>query len=146
MQLNTAILKAGTTLYHGTCGEDFEESSDGLEGPAWVTDSEEVARYFAVRYEGSRPRIVVYELTEDVELPEILTQRDMAHLVDEYDISTCGAEDICDSVRHSPLKGWYIPNNYPEGADILLRDTQLLAYRHTIDIQQPVTRPSATAK
>jgi hypothetical protein len=80
---------------------------------------------------------------KDVELPEILTQNDMLILADEYGIALCGVEDMRDSIMQSRLPGWWIQKNYPEGADILLRHTNALAYQYTIDMEQAKTHPAA---
>ena len=58
------ILKAGTTIYHGTNG-DFEERH-GLNNPSWVTDSEQTARYFAKwKQDEGHPRISVWTVNRD---------------------------------------------------------------------------------
>ncbi len=131
MQMMT--LKAGTVLYHGTNSPDFDEADDGLDGPAWVTDSEAVAERFARRnlWVNARPRVLSFVLEEDVELHLIQGRADMEDLQEEHGISFEGVEDMRDSVTDAGIPGWVIPNNYPEGSDVLLADTGALRFVST---------------
>ncbi len=123
-------LPAGTVLFHGTDNDDFNESDDTLDGPAWVSTSRSVAAYFANRSGGwgGVKRIVCYTLAEALSLPEITTRADMLELAEEHDLSLGGAEEIRDSIANSELPGWILPNNYPDGDDILIVDTSLLDF------------------
>lgn len=137
-------LTAGTLLFHGTSSTDFDEQQDGLDGPAWLSDSEAVAERFALRnqYEGSRPRVLTFVLEEDVELHLIRSAADLSEMAEEHDISFDGVEEMRDSVIDSGIPGWVIPNNYPEGADILMANTGALRYESTRAIESaPTNRP-----
>lgn len=139
------ILRAGTVLYHGTAEPDFDESDDGLDGPAWLSDSPLVAERFARRNasgSASRPRVLSYTLEVDVELHLIRSTVDIEMLAEEHGISFDGVEEMRDSVSDSGIPGWVIPNNYPEGADILIADTGVLRYVQTavLDVPAPARR------
>lgn len=128
--MNTLKLPAGTVLYHGTDCDDFDEENDSLNGPAWVTSSRSVAERFASRSGGwgGRKRIIEYVLAVDVDLPEIVSMRDMAAFTQEHGISLGGVEEMRDSIADSGLPGWIIPGNYPDGDDILLVETDVLDF------------------
>lgn len=136
-------LKAGTVLYHGTAESDFDESDDSLDGPAWLTDSPAVAERFARRNASgpdSRPRVLSYTLEVDVELHLIRSKADTEELTAEHGISFFGVEEMRDSVADSGISGWVIPNNYPEGADILIADTGSLRYVSSFSLEEPAQR------
>lgn len=128
-----ATIKAGTILYHGTDCDDFEEGVDDLEGPSWLSSSKDVARHFATRDGGwgGTKRIIAYELTEDVLLPEITSSSQLQTFAKEHDLCLLGVEEIRKSIEQAGIPGWIIPNNYPEGDDILLADTRVLRYQKT---------------
>lgn len=137
-------LRAGTVLYHGTASADFDEQEDGLDGPAWLSDSPVVAERFARRnqFEGSRPRVLTFVLEQDVELHLIESTADLQALSEEHDISFDGVEEMRDGVYSSGIPGWVIPHNYPEGADIMLADTGVLRLESTITLTaQPAVAP-----
>ena len=127
-------LRKGTLVYHGTDNDDFDEEYASLDGPAWVSTSEAVARNFVLNRSGwgGVKRIITYELGEDVSLPVIRSQRAMAQFAEDNGISLNGVEEIRDSLLRSELPGWWIPNNYPDGDDILLKDTSILDHVKTI--------------
>lgn len=128
-------IKAGTLLYHGTDNDDFDEASDQLEGPAWLSRGLPVAQRFAARTGwGGQKRVITYRLTEDITLPEIFSRHEMEELAEEHNIDLSGTEAIRDSVANSSLPGWVIPHNYPEGDDILLQFTDALEYQSTQSI------------
>lgn len=135
--MDRVTLKAGTLLYHGTDCDDFEEKADSLDGPAWLTSSRSVAERFASRSGGwgGQKRVLVYRLTEDVELPEILSSRGMQELADEHNLDLNGVEAMRESVANAQLPGWIIPNNYPDGDDILLVNSGSLDYVETLSLQ-----------
>lgn len=129
------ILEKGTVLFHGTSVLDYEEAYEALNGPAWVSSSLSVAQHFAKRSkaggEEGACRVVEFVLQEDVELPEIYGQREMQEFAEEHNLSLLGSEDIVDSVLAAGLPGWILPFNYPDGDDILLCDTSVLAFACT---------------
>lgn len=126
-------IKAGTILYHGTDCDDFDEEFDRLTGPAWLSSSKEVARHFATRSGGwgGTKRLIAYKLTEDVRLPEITSSRQMQMFAEEHGICLLGVEEMRESVEQAGIPGWVIPNNYPDGDDILLVSTGALDYQET---------------
>lgn len=137
-------LAAGTVLYHGTSSSDFDEQEDGLDGPAWLSDSAVVAERFALRNqsEGCRPRVLSFVLEEDVELHLIQSAADLSMMSEEHGISFDGVEEMRDTVIDSGIPGWVIPNNYPEGADILMANTGALRHESTRVMEPaPASRP-----
>lgn len=130
--VKTKTLPAGMLLYHGTACEDFDETLEHLHGPAWLSDSESVARVFAGRNGGDGPpRVVTYQVMAPVELPYITSNRGIEELAEVFGLSLAGVEDMRDSVEQANLPGWWIPSNYPDGADILLTNTDSLEYLGT---------------
>ncbi|MBK3779900.1 hypothetical protein G3A43_06505 [Paraburkholderia aspalathi] len=132
--MNMATLKAGTVLYHGTDCDDFEEEFEGLNGPAWLSSSFDVASYFASRQGGwgGAKRIITYRLTEDVTLYEITSERAKLALADEFDLDFSGVEGMRDSVEQAGIPGWVVPGNFEQGDDILLVDTSVLDFIQTV--------------
>jgi hypothetical protein len=131
--MKTTTLKAGTLLYHGTDCDDFDEVNDRLTGPAWLSTAAAVALHFAKRSGGwgGTKRVMTYRLTEDVELPEILSERARRDFAEEHNIDLTGVEEMRDSVERAGIPGWVVPNNYPDGDDILLVDTGVLEHVRT---------------
>lgn len=119
MDFETATLKAGTILYHGTSAE-FED----LEGPSWVSRSVSVADFFKGRYKGPQPRVLVFETTESLNLILIRTPREFAEVL--LEAGHTGDEDMTEIAELFAARfageydGWIIPDNYPDGDDILL--------------------------
>lgn len=127
--MRTTLLPAGLILYHGTDNDDFDPSEDNLEGPAWLTSSFEVAKKFASRTRcGGRSRVFQYVLGDGLEVPDIRSSADMAKLAAKYNLDLSGTEEIRDSVADSGLSGWVIPQNYPDGDDILIVNTHVLDF------------------
>jgi hypothetical protein len=129
----SAILKAGTLLFHGTDNDDWEENSVGLRAYSWLSSSRSVAERFAMRSGGwgGQKRIVQYRLAEDVSLPEILTAQDMRAFADDHNIDMSGVEGMRESADIAGIPGWVIPHNYSDGDDILLGNTSVLEYVDT---------------
>ncbi|WP_321935305.1 hypothetical protein [Paraburkholderia sp. J8-2] len=127
---NMTVLKKGTALFHGTDCDDFDETTESLNGPAWLSSSRGVAQYFATRPGGwgGTKRVIEYALAEDLELHLVSSQRAMAQLADEHDIAVTGVEEMRESVEASGIPGWVIPGNYADGDDILIVRTDLLDY------------------
>ena len=115
----------GTELFHGTSSPERFEKDGTFEGPGWVSDDIRVAREF-VRGEGPAARVITFRAARDIELIEWRTGYEIeaflapTHGEDAfYDMDMAEiAEAVCDA----GYEGWIIPNNYPEGADILLCD------------------------
>lgn len=126
--LRKHTIPAGTILFHGTSDDDFFELEDGLNEGSWLSDSEQVAEYFAKRNSGNCPRVIQYELVEDVEVFLIESKQDLSELSESHGICFDGVEDMRDSALDSGIPGWIIPKNYPTGADILITKTGCLEF------------------
>lgn len=133
------ILKAGTTLFHGTDNQDLEEYSSSLHPYAWVSTSRSVAEHFAKRSGGwgGPKRVIEYRLSEDLALHEITSAQQMRNFAEEHDIDLSGVEGMRESAEVSGIPGWIIPSNYPDGDDILIGETHLLDYVGTSLIDSP---------
>jgi len=77
---------------------------------------------------GGSKRVVTYKVATDIQLPVISSARAMQAFAEEHGIRLTGVEDMRDTADQSGIPGWIIPNNYPEGDDILLVDTSALDY------------------
>ena len=111
----------GRLLHHGTSApEDFTD----LDGPAWVSDSRDVAEWFAQnRLEGGPLRILTFRVVGTITtLARPRTQRELQALMDELGQWEGGSHDMAEAVCtfSSRYNGWIIPNNYATGADIML--------------------------
>jgi hypothetical protein len=121
----TRAIPAGAILYHGTSSpEKFRRPS----GPAFFSDSESVARYFATWREGGggkkgRPRILRYEVVHEIShlalIESTMAFDDFSERVG-YGGDPESTEERVDMVCSAGFDGWIIPNNYPDGADIML--------------------------
>lgn len=130
------MLPAGTVLFHGTDNDDFVEAEDSLGGPAWLSRSRSVAEHFARRSGGwgGRQRVVEYVLSASIELCLIVDARGLQTLARKHNIDLSGVEGMRESVERSGLPGWIIPNNYPDGDDILIVSTDVLDFVQTHDL------------
>lgn len=131
-------LPRGHKLYHGT-NASFDPDDDDLIAPAWFSSSQSVARHFA---RGGAIR--EYVLTAPIVLPVITSRSDRARFFETFDIADAGAEDMADDMGRSGLPGWIIPNNYPDGDDILLVNLLSLSRLPDAAIKQP-THPHTSA-
>lgn len=118
-------LDAGAVLYHGT-SVDFHGSQ--IRAPVWLSDAENVARWFALRF-GDAGRVLSYELTEAVELPAFSGKGQMQEFAETFRVDIRGAETMRETIGPAPVPGWIIPDNYQTGADILLSDVTMLQYK-----------------
>lgn len=125
-------LRKGTLVYHGTSSE--EEFTD-LNGPAWVSASEAVARSFVHWNQGSGvPRVLVYRVTTAPVLVVVESKSEFAQFVawveDKIGVEAEQgafdfAEQICDNQQLLGLDGWHLPKNYQAGSDTMLCDPDL---------------------
>jgi hypothetical protein len=60
---------------------------------------------------------VQYEIPN---LALIESKRDFDDLAEEAGMEARGTEELVDLIRVSGFDGWIIPNNYPDGADIMI--------------------------
>jgi len=125
------ILKAGTTLYHGTDHPGFNEMTPNRY--SWFSTSRSVAERFAKREGGwgGPKRVIEYCVIGEIDLHEISSARQMQAFAEEHQIDLSGVEEMRDSAEAADISGWIIPSNYPDGDDILLRDTFLLDHVET---------------
>ncbi len=130
MRRTCVRLPVGTLLYHGT-GWPFEPQD--IEKASWFSRSASVARRFAERSDGPAPRILAYRTDRELRLPRIGGTADFDTFCDEHAIRPYSAEDMSDGVRRAGLPGWVIPDNYPDGDDILVVDTTTLSFQHEVE-------------
>lgn len=111
-------LPAGTELFHGTSEKGFLIPR----GPAFFGDTYSVARNFTSWHRGEHPRVLRFEVTEEIpRLALIESQADFDRLAEEAGLELDhGTESRIDLVCSHGFDGWIIPNNYPDGADIML--------------------------
>ncbi|RLB39820.1 MAG: hypothetical protein DRH30_09260 [Deltaproteobacteria bacterium] len=112
----------GTRLYHGTSAED--DFSDDIDGPFWVSDGVGVAKKF-IGIRGPRPRVMVFEAESDIQLVDWSSLDAIQTFVERYtggEFDEYSAHELSEIVCEAGYDGWAIPNNYPEGADIMLCD------------------------
>lgn len=133
--MKVCTLEAGSVLYHGTAVglDEFDERYDSLAAGSFVSDSEEVARFFAARSQRSGgegvARVISFRLPHPVSLPLIESRHEMEVFCEGHGISLAGAEDMRDGILASGQPGWLVAGNYPcGGADILLADAGSLEF------------------
>ena len=118
----TTILKAGMILYHGTQSPDF---TTNLDFPAWVSNHPAVAQTF-VGWHGvsanPKPRVMQYKLDYDVTVILFRTANDMEQFKASrgYEDEPMDPTELAQLVCSAGYGGWIIPDNYPQGADIML--------------------------
>jgi len=116
------ILKKGTILYHGTA-QDFEDND--ISGPAWFSTNRDVALKFAQRHGGNI--VKTYKLNKNITLPLIENSKQFNNFCEMFYIQPYSAEDMSDGVQNADLPGWYIPDNYKPGDDILICDVSVVS-------------------
>jgi hypothetical protein len=139
MESKMYILKAGTTIYHGTDNSEYDEESSNPHPYSWFSTSRTVAERFAKRSGGwgGTQRVIAFELVADVVLHEIMSTAQRQEFAEEHNIDFSGVEEMRESAEAAGISGWIIPANYPEGDDILIGDTSLLDYVDTTTLAYP---------
>lgn len=127
MRQRTMVLPAGTLLFHGTA---WSFDPDEICSPCWFSRSIDVARHFAARTDGEKARVLRYRTTAAIDLPLIRGRSEFDRFCERHDIRPYSAEDMADGVSRAGLAGWLIPDNYPDGDDILLVDVSTLTFEH----------------
>ena len=112
----------GTRFYHGTSSPVFEDTPDG---PAWFSTAPSVADWFVTYHEwgddGGPKRILTYEVIDEPKLFVIATRDDMDDLAIMHGYPVpADTESVIEAVRAAGYDGWIIPDNYPDGDDIML--------------------------
>lgn len=126
------VLKKGEILFHGT-DADFEP--DDIRDAAWFTRSRSVAEHFGSRFGwGDGARVHSYMLVEDLELPDFHSKAEFDEFLESHGIEGFSPEELSDGILDRCLPGWVIPNNYPNGDDILINNTDILSYVETLTI------------
>ena len=115
-------LRKGAIVYHGTSAEGLFRT---LSGPAWVSDSRDVAKWFADRSGDptQTQRIFTFQMKASPKLAIVDGEGEWENLIawaqggdpERYDINEL-AEALC----QNGVDGWHIPHNYPEGSDTMI--------------------------
>lgn len=115
-------LLEGDVVFHGTSSEEhFEEEGDGTpEGPAWVSEGLDVAKWFETWLDGPSPRVIAYRVYREPQLFLWETNEDIEAIIGEDNFNYMWSNEIADEICALGYDGWIIPDNYPEGADIML--------------------------
>jgi hypothetical protein len=125
--------RRGTVLWHGTnAGEGFRD----LRGPAWVSDSREVARLFAGFHKNGAQdpaRIMKYVVDVPFSLPTydgrgavatvsgLLPMAAWIERLTRHDFDgVYNVGDMVDAVCRAGFPGWRVVMNYETGDDIML--------------------------
>lgn len=110
-------LPVGTEIFHGTSQKGFKIPR----GPAFFSDTYSVAKYFVTWHKGKYKRILRLEVKEEIpKLALIESKEDFDKLAEEFGIEAESTEDRIDLIRMAGFDGWIIPNNYPDGGDIMI--------------------------
>jgi hypothetical protein len=123
--LQRVTLKKGTRLFHGTSTEERWEIDDIGMVPFWVSEDRAVAEWFTEWHGGDHPRVLVFELTED--LPDLVRLRGLEDM--KQWLEFIGVDPECWGPQEAAYAtcehagGWLLENNYETGHDILLCDT-----------------------
>jgi hypothetical protein len=108
--------------------------------PCWVSTSYTVAERFVDfhRHETKgRRRVIQYEITRPLTLLKITGRHSLNDLEEYYGVETRDpyqmAEDVCRlrDKNGNRFDGWIIPNNYPDGDDIMLAESNVLSHVKT---------------
>lgn len=117
----TYTIPRGTILYHGTSAKFSPEEIDT---PAWFSTSESVADNFKT-WHGGRGKVYKYRTIKPIKLPRLDSRDDFESFCYKFEIGDA-PEDIVATILQTDLPGWIMPNNYPDGDDILLVSSDAL--------------------
>ena len=124
LDVYSTTLPVGTRLYHGTAYEIPFEFEDDLEGPMWFSTAMAVADRFAA-WRGYLQRRLLFRLVAE---PYLLYVEDgnTFHEIAEYLAIPLydSVEDLLEVTERAGFDGWIIPDNYPEGDDIMLLEPE----------------------
>ena len=112
----------GDILFHGTSSTELFEKYDGTpDGPAWFSDTVAVADHFKNWHKGPNPRVIKYRVVAEPNLCIIQYENAIRDLVgDDMFEEGLEVEDLVDAVQDAGYDGWFMPDNYPDGADIMI--------------------------
>lgn len=117
------FIAKGTELYHGTNSETIFEFP---EPPAWFTTSWEVAKYFSEYHsQEGKPRIHLFRAQRRIQKILLIEQTEewkrlMEEMKEETGDPSEDPRDLARRLCQQGLNGWIIPDNYPNGDDIML--------------------------
>lgn len=116
LPVERTTLPRGTVLYHGTgSGERWEEDNT-IEFPAWFSRSPSVARHFSKWRTKEAPRVLTYELAEEVtDLWKVRDEAEFRAVVG----SASEADEYVEALQRLGVQGWVLAN-YRDGDDIFL--------------------------
>lgn len=112
-------LPVGTALFHGTSAKGFLIPR----GPAFFGDTYGVAKTFINQHKGGKAkRVIQLEVTEEIPKLALITEKtDFDRIAEEVGIEVGeNTESRIDLVQMAGYDGWIIPNNYVDGADIMI--------------------------
>ena len=139
-------LPAGTYLYHGLTAEYIDP--DDFEAPLWVSTAQEVAEWFRSgrtdhlkqykEYSSDEIDLYLFKTTQDIDLWAIYSRNELDDFSNYFDVYVAGnrydIEEVTDVLLNLGFDGWYIPNNYSNGDDILLADISTLDFIEEIKL------------
>lgn len=137
MRLRTRTLRPGTRLYHGTAG-DFDERSERLIPPAWLSEVAAVARNFADWRGKTNVRLIEYRVTEPIRLVVLPDKETMWEIGEEFGVDSGDVEELADWVSRQGYDGWIVPDNYPVegGSDIMIWAVDRLRHVSTTPVTE----------
>lgn len=134
---------AGTLLYHGTDRSDADEKSVTGRHAFWLAATLELAQTQALRNRSGTPRVFVYRLATDLNLPVVRSPADVQALLKKYELRVTEDELLQASAIAANLPGWVYPDANPLGASLKLFDTRMLEYVETITVDRKAVLGSA---
>ena len=129
-------LSAGTLLYHGTDRPGADEVSVTGRHAFWLAETKELAQNQALRNRTGSPKVFVFRLKHDLNLPTVTTPDDVRALLKKYELRVTEDELLQASAKAANLPGWAYPDANPLGAFIKLFDTSMLEYVESFSVDR----------
>ena len=129
-------LTAGTLLYHGTDRPGADEVSVTGRHAFWLAATQELAQNQALRNRSGSPKVFVFRLKRDLNLPAVRTPDDVKALLKQYELRVTEDELLQASALAANLAGWAYPDANPLGAFIKLFDTSMLEYVESFPVDR----------
>ena len=83
-----------------------------------------MAEHFEAWHGEENNHTLEYEVIKPIRLPRLDSREDLDALGEKFQLESLmnggGAEEMAYDMQSSVLPGWIIPNNYPDGDDIML--------------------------
>lgn len=130
----TKTLPEGMDLYHGT-GSEF--GGEDLIMPAWFSNSQEAAAWFARRSGGKDAAVLAFTTTEEIDLPVVSGLEDgFQELAERFDIEYLSDRKKFETVGSAALPGWIVPNLYSDvdGDNIFLDKTDQVRFLERVEV------------